>query len=337
MKSYFHHSLLIALSAAAVALVPACSSGGSSGDDDSAGKGGSGSGGTTSSGGSGGSGAAPANCGTSDNIVVMPSNTGWVDSMDACINSSGLGIQGAWYPYGDQYGTGNGAKKCLTYGMHMPSECAQIMTPDPTVMAFPNTNGEMITAGSVEQVLPCVAGSMAATIPTSGCPGGGMAGGYDYSSMWGAGIGFDLNADKGPPDGDGKKNTWDPVAHGVIGIRFDIDGLPPGGIRVEFPMQLTAAEAAADTPMVTTMPPTTDDHSAGAPYWGAKGDGKYPNSPAMPGTNTITWDMVGIPKAGVYTFDTTRLLGIQFHVPTTTASGSSYSFTIKNVTFLRHL
>jgi hypothetical protein len=285
--------------------------------------------------GTGGGGAVP-NCGPGDNITVIPSNTGWVDSMDACIASSGLGIQGAWYPYGDQYGNGNGAKKCLTYGNHMATECAQIMTPDPTIMAFQNTNGEMATAGHVEQVLPCVAGSMAATIPTSGCPGMGAAGGYDYSSMWGAGIGFDLNADKGPPDGDGLKNTWDPMAHGVVGIKFTIVNAPPA-LRVEFPIVLTAMEAASDTPPVTAMPATTDDHSAGAPYWGAKGDGKYPNSPVQEGDNIITWDMIGIPKAGVYTFETKRMLGIQFHVPTNTSNGSDYSFTIKNVTFLRTL
>lgn len=331
MIKYFHHSVLIALSVTALAAVPACSSGGSGSDDDSAGKGGSGSGGSA---GTGGSGAAPANCGATDNITVIPSGDGWIDRMDSCIASSGLGIQGAWYPYGDQYGNGNGAKKCLTYGMHMPSECAQITSPDPMKMAFLNTNGEMHTEGAVEPVLPCVAGSMAATIPTSGCLGGGMAGGWDYSSMWGSGIGFDLNADKGE-DG-GAKHTWDPDAAGVIGIKFTIVGAP-AALRVEFPMELTAAEAMADTPMVTTVPPTTDDHSAGAPYWGAKGDGKYPNSPVAEGDNTVTWDMIGIPKAGVYMFDKKRILGIQFHVPTNTTSGSSYAFTIKNFTFLRHL
>ncbi len=335
MKFYFHHSLLIALSVSAFSLVPACSS--SNTDNSSGGSGGTGnsSGGTTSAGGSGG--APAANCGMTDNVVVVPSATGWVDSMDSCIVTSGLGIQGAWYPYGDQYGTGNGAQKCLTYGGHMASECAQITTPDPTMMAFPNMGGSMHTAGTSEKVLPCIMGTKASMIPTSGCPMGDTGGGFDYSSMWGAGIGFDLNADKGPPDGDGKKNTWNPMDHGVIGIRFTIQGLPPGGIRVEFPMLLTTAEAAADTPPVTTMPPTTDDHSAGAPYWGAKGDGKYPNSPAVEGVNTITWDMVGIPKAMVYMFDTSRLLGIQFHVPTTTGGTAPYDFTISNVTFLRSL
>jgi hypothetical protein len=337
MTKYFHHSVLIALSVSAAALVPACGNNNSSGDDDSAGKGGSG--GTTSTGGSsgsGGSGNPAANCGPNDNVVVVPSNTGWVDKTDLCMSTANLGIQGAWYPYGDQYGNGNGAKKCLTYGNHMPSECAQITGPDPTVMAFPNVNGEMITTGTSEPVLPCVAGSMAATIPTSGCPGMGAAGGNDYSSMWGAGIGWDLNADKGPPDGTGAKSTWNPDTYGVIGVRFTIVNAPPV-LRVEFPMQLLPAEAAADTPPITTMPPTTDDHSAGAPYYGAKPDGKYGNSPVTEGVNTITWDQIGVPKAGIYPFDRTRILGIQWHVPTSPGSSTMYNFTIKDVTFLRHL
>lgn len=335
MKSYFHHSLLIALGVSALAVsVPACSSG----DDDSGNT--AGTGGTTGSGGmtaSGGSGAGPANCGPNDNVTVVPNGTGWVDHTDACVASSGLGVQGAWYPYGDQYGTGNGAKKCLTWGNHMSSECALITAPDPTVMAFPNTNGEMTTSGTSEAVLPCVAGSMAATIPTSGCPGGGNAGGNDYSSMWGAGIGWDLNANKGMPEGDGKKNIWNPDAYGVIGIRFTIVNAPPS-LRVEFPQQLTEAEAAADVPPITTMPPTTDDHSAGAPYFSAKPDDNFGPSQVHEGENTITWDQIGVPKKNQsYQFDRTRMLGIQFHVPTTTGGTTMYNFTIKNVTFLRHL
>lgn len=331
MTKFFHHSLLIALGVGAVALVPACSS--SSGDDDSS------SGGTSGTGGSGNGTGGTMSSGTMNvcetppgNTMLIPSSTGWIDHADLC---NDVNVQGAWYPYGDQYGTGNGAKKCLTYGNHMSSECATITSPDPTMMAFTNTNGEMHTEGTAEKVLPCVAGSMAATIPTSGCTGAGMAGGNDYSSMWGAGIGFDLNADGGDS---GMKHTWDPAAVGVVGIQFTIDQVPLGGLRVEFPMQLLATEAAMDTPPVTTMPPTTDDHSSGAPYWGAQrlGDAKYPSSPVVAGVNTVLFATdVQVPKLGAYVWDPSRMLGIQFHVPTSTSSSSTYSFTISKVTFLR--
>jgi hypothetical protein len=329
MTKYFHHSLLIALSVSSIALVPACST---TKSDDSSSGGSGGSGGTGGTGATGGSaGTGTTTCTPGGNTVLVPNPTGWIDHSDLC---NDVGVQGAWYPYGDQSGNGNGARKCITYGNHMMTECAQIMSPDPTVMAFPNTGGMMHTTGSVEVVLPCVAGSLASTIPTSGCLGGGQAGGFDYSSMWGSGIGLDLNADKGEDAGDGLKNPWNPAMYNVIGIRFTITHAPPA-LRVEFPMLLLASEAAADVPPVTDMPPTTDSHSAGAPYWGAKPDGTYPNSPVQEGVNTVTWDQVSPPKANIYVFDTTRILGIQFHVPTNTTSGSSYDFTISDVTFLR--
>jgi hypothetical protein len=322
-------SVLISAVLASVSLTAACSGDDSSGDDDDAGSGGSGAtGGSGTTGGSGGTG--NTDCMPGGNTKLVPNDTGWIDKTDLC---NDVGVQGAWYPYGDQYGTGNGAKKCLTWGNHMPAECAQITTPNPEVMAFPNVNGEMHTAGTAETVLPCIAGSKAATTPTSGC---NPLPGNDYASMWGAGIGFDLNADKGPPEGTGMKSVWNPADHGVVGIRFTIVNAPPK-LRVEFPMMLTAAEAAADTPVpVTTMPPTTDDHSAGAPYWQAQklGDGKYPASPVVEGVNTVLWSEVQVPKLGVYTWDPARILGIQWHVPTGSAP-LNYDFTIKDVTFVR--
>jgi hypothetical protein len=274
-----------------------------------------------------------AGCAPNENRVLIPSATGWVDHLDPC---NDVGVQGPWYAYGDQYGTASYDARCLVYGQHQPSECAQITTPDPNVPGFPNLNGEMRTAGIAEKVLSCVAGSMASLIPTPGCVGGGMGGGFDYGNMWGAGIGFDFNRNAGPPNGDDRKYAWDPTSYNVIGIQFMIVNAPPG-MRVEFPMLLTAAEAAADTPPITDTPPTTDEHSAGAPYWGARGDGEFPNSPVQEGLNRITWDVVGIPKAGVYVFDTRRLLGIRFHMTTNTSSAHSYEFSIHDLTFLRYL
>jgi hypothetical protein len=244
-------------------------------------------------------------------------------------------VQGHWYPFGDQYKTGYGAAKCLTYGMHDPSECFLITSPDPTLMVFPNVNGAMHVTGTAEKVLSCVAGSLASTIPTSGCLGQGIAGGSDFANMWGGGIADDFNADS--PDSGGTRHPWDASAHGVIGVEFTIKNMPAGGLRVEFPMQLTAAEAAVDTPPITALPPTTDEHTAGPPYWGAKPNSVFPNSPVVEGDNVITWDEVGPPKANIYAFDLSRILGIYFHVPTNRASASSYDFTISNFTFLRHL
>jgi hypothetical protein len=327
MKSYFHHSLLIAVGVSALAVaVPACSSG----DDDSgntAGTGGS-TGGTTGAGGTGG-GTSTGNVCSPDakgDTTLIPSDMGWVDHQDAC---NDVNVQGSWYPYGDQYGMGEGDAKCIKVGLHMPSECAQITSPmPPPATGFPNVMGQMHTTGTVESILACPAG-----ITTSGCPP------TDYSNMWGAGIGFDFNADGA--DQGGMKHVWDPDTVGVIGVAFTIHGTPLN-FRVEFPMQLTPAEAAADMPPITIANPTTDSHSAGAPYWGAQanGDAKFPKSPVVDGQeNKIFFDdaaaTTGIesPNKALYKFDRHRMLGMQFHVVAGVAA--PYDFTISNVRFLR--
>jgi hypothetical protein len=318
MTQFFHKSLLISVGVAALALSSAACSSSSGGDDDS------------SSGGTGGTGSmAPCNPGANGNVVLTIDPTGWMDTGDAC--NADVGVHGAWYSYGDAYDVA----KCTEFGMHMASECATITSPPPGE-PFPNTGGAMRTTGHVEQVLPCVAGSMATSLGTSGCPGGNMPGGSDYSSMWGAGIGLELAATGGD---NSVKTPWDATAHGVVGIRFFIDQVPPAGLRVEFPMQLTAEEAANDTPVaVTTMPPTTDDHSKGAPFWGAQanGDKGWPNSPVMANqANTVLFADVAPAELGHYTFDLARLLGVQFHVPTKTAPGSDYDFTISKLELIR--
>lgn len=330
MKIGFFRGSWSVPSVAVFSLVAAC--GGISTTHRAEGSGGAGTNGAIGSSGamSGGEANGPVDpfCGPGDNVTLVPTPTGWVDGQEEC---NSIGVQGAWYAFGDQYTTDYGAAKCLTYGMHDPSECFLITSPDPTLMVFPNVNGAMHTTGTAEKVIGCVANSLASTIPTSGCPGRGMAGGYDFSSMWGGGIAFDFNEPLGGP-----RQTWDPTAHAVIGVEFTLQNAPPA-LRVEFPMELTAAEAAADTPPITAMPPTTDEHSVGPPYWGAKPNSVFPNSPVVEGDNVITWDEVSPPSANRYTFDPARMLGIYFDVPTTTSSTTPFDFTISNFTFLRHL
>jgi len=325
LKRFLKSPVLIFTAAiASAAFFSACSSDTPSDDDDNGG-----SGGSAGSGSMAGTGGGSTACVPGGNIKLAIDPSGWMDSKTPC--NDDVGVQGSWYPYGDQYGTGEGDSKCTTFGGHMASECAQIVSPPPPpAMGFTNVDGAMHTEGTVEGLLACVPTSMAAMIGTSGCPD------HDYSNMWGAGIGFDINAD--PGELGGAKHTYDPVAHNVIGIRFTIDAVPLPGLRVEFPMLLQDADAAKDTPISLPSGSTTDSHSAGAPYWGAqlKGDAKYPTSPVMAGVNTVLFDTdVQPPKLSAYAWEKNRMLGVQFHVPVNGPSSGAYSFTISNFELIR--
>lgn len=238
---------------------------------------------------------------TTSPVTVMPDPSGWVDRA-ASWNS--IGIQGAWYPYGDQYGKA----KCTLVGLHMPAECSTIASPDPLVTGFPNEGGVMCTRGEVAPIVPCKPDVPRCNVGTP-----------DYSNVWGAGIGLDLNA-LGAEQG-GVKSAWDPGAHRVTGVRFRIDKVPPAGLRVEFPIQLPDATS-------------TEDHVDGSPYWGASA--AYPPSRVVAGTNEFRWPEVLAPKS-TYVFDKARILAIQFHVIAVPVNGvrSPYEFCISELTFLR--
>jgi hypothetical protein len=311
MTKLLSHSLLVALTLGAVAAA-GCSS--DSSDDG-------GSGGTGGSGATGGTGGTPMP-GTG-NTLLIPSMDGWVDLMDI---GNDVGVQGSWYPYGDQYGDGPGDAKCLRVGMHTPEECSTIFTPPPPpAMGFANEGGKMCTTGQVAVIPACKPG-----VSTSGCSGTPSK---DYSNVWGAGIGFDFNANKGGMDGDGKKNMWNPAMYGVIGVSFEIDTVPTAGLRVEFPIQLTDLEAGAVSP---PLPPgsSTDDHPDGAPYWGATSS--FPNSKVVAGAvNRIIFATDVKPPRTNYEYKPEKMLGIQFHVPAASAMRSDYAFCISNLTMLR--
>jgi hypothetical protein len=279
-----------------------------------------GGGGTAARGGSGGSIAigGGGGCANATRIPLLPDATGWIDSSSLC---DGIGVQGSWFVFGDQYGDAS----CLDPGNHMPSECAVILQPDPKGTIFPNMNGFMQTAGTVERILPCPSG-----LTTSGCPE------HDYAHMWGAGIGFDLNAD--PAELGGAHHVWNAEQFLANGIEFTIQGMPMPGLRVEFAMALTDAECDAASPPLPHGS-TTDDLPTGAPYWGAqsRGDHIYPNSPVLAGVNQILWDEIQPPELGYYVFDPSRLISVRFHVPPNASSSMAYGFTVSNVTVLRSL
>jgi hypothetical protein len=274
------------------------------------------------SGGLGSGGGSSTSAGNSAGVVATPDASGWIGPDSP---ASQVGVTGAWFVYGDQYSYDPGGGRCVSVGMHAPSECAIVTTPPPPpAEGFPNANGMMHTDGVAEALLECPAG-----LETAGCPL------YDYSDMWGAGIGFDFNSSERRPGGAGVTRIWDPAGFGVKGIAFDIDQVPFAGIRVEFVMVLTADEANTDI-MPLPLGATTADHSIGSPYWGAQlqGEGVYPPSPLVSGENRVYWKDVTPPQVGFYVFDPSRLIGVRFHVSSSVGVAEAYDFTISNFTFL---
>jgi len=314
MKRLGDNWLLVLCGAAALA---GC---GSSTVNHMQGSGGSGQG--SGSGGSDGSGSGGSGMPTFTEVTLTPDDTGWVDM---AADGNTLGVQGSWYPYGDQYGkicpgdAKASGMKCNdpNAGNHPTDQCSSITMPDPTMMSFPNMGGKMCTAGTIAKIPNVVGG----TSP-------------DYSNVWGAGIGLDIAAAMAA-DACDAKGTFDAKAKHVVGIKFDIDNVPSAGLRVEFPV------------------PNTDGTQNGSAYWGAdKGfsvaSGKFVKS----GTNTIYWDPTGLlgldpdptnPMSQPVVvpgstpgmpLDQTAIESIQFHVPATTSATSDYSFCISNLKML---
>jgi hypothetical protein len=283
MKKYTHGLLLI-LFTSATAVSVGCSTAPASGSG-TGGRPGAGTGGSGFGAGTGGSG----NPGVG--VAITPSPSGFVAA-----DTNTLMVTGAWFAYGDGYGDGGVVGgKCQMAGH---TTCSVITAPPlpPGTAGFPPTAGAMCTSGMVAAV---------ANIVNSNPPA------PDYSNIFGAGIGLDLNN----PGGANGKGVFNATAKGVTGISFDLDAPPLSGLRVEFP---------------TTK---TDGTTAGAEYWGA--GPSYPNSPVVAGTNTIHFspDVKG-PGPTATVFDPSVLESIQFHIPTTAAAGASYSFCISNLKLL---
>lgn len=206
MKKYSSTHLLILFGGAVAAVAAGCSTA-PAGPAST----GTGTGGSTGSGGSIGGGTGGST--TVAGVALTPDASGWIMA-DAVTNIT-KGIQGAWYGYGDHYGTtGAPPGDCETKGMHPASACSVILHPvlPAGTLGFPNTGGKMCTDGTGAVVV--------------GTP-------LDYSNIWGAGIALDLNATGGAQS---VKQPYNAVAAGVTGFSFDIDTPPLNSLRVEFPV-----------------------------------------------------------------------------------------------------
>jgi hypothetical protein len=224
-------------------------------------------------------------------IPLMYDLTGFTDKG----GTGTTNIQGAWYAYGDGIGSDGSTATgdCEKIGMHTAAECSRI--DKPSFGSFPVTNGKLCTSGTAAKVLSQVGGTMP-----------------DYTNMWGAGVGLDLNNAGGDA---GVKMPYNAMANGVTGICFNIDMVPAGTLRVEFP-----------TPTTTT----------GAAFW-VRSPGDQ-SSPVMAGRNQFHWrDVLGpfyLYPTSPPMVDPTMLLSMQFHVPTGTSSEAPYAFCLSDITAL---
>jgi hypothetical protein len=229
----------------------------------------------------------------------MPDANGYVS-----LGSNNIGIQGAWYAYGDDWGITGAPPGNCEKALHPPTACSQITSPPPAMPdagdgggggGFPNTNGMMCLSGTAAKVI--------------GTP-------PDYSNIFGIGIGLDFNnvmGVKSPWDSTGAK-TMGPK---VIGFSFTITGFPTGAVvRVEFPTPIT--DPTGDSYQLTI----SKDGTYRADLTTMMSDPNY----LKPAFNAPA-------DAGMLKWDPTQVESIQFHVVTdTTASHAVMNFCVSNLT-----
>jgi hypothetical protein len=177
--------------------------------------------------------------------------------------------------------------------MHPTAACSVITTPIPGMPFAP-------AGASLSQM--CTSGTVAKVVEFGSPPA------LDYSNMFGAGIGLDLN-NPGLDGGTGTKMPFDATSKMVIGISFDLDVVPATGLRVEFPFGTSATAAGVWKPNATTYA-----------------------SPVGAGHNILLFANVKQPAyvkmADMVPFDPTTLTSIQFHIPTTSQAAAPYHFCI---------
>ena len=202
-------------------------------------------------------------------------------------SSNSLGIQGAWYAYGDDWGT-NGAPPgdCEIKGMHAASACSSITFPPPAMAS--DAGGRRITVPRSRRSTPgtmCLSGTAAKVV------------GSDYSNMFGIGIGLDFNNQAGV------KMPYDASTNHVVGFSFHIAGIPAGAsVRVELP--IPATDAAGDSWSITAV--ANGDYTADLTTLGER--------------RARSEAVVHARRARSRPFDATMVESIQFHVPTNTTA-----------------
>ena len=247
--------------------------------------------------GSGGAAGGTTATSTGDPLPMNAVEVALLPSADGFVNSA-LGVVGAWYAYGDG-NDGANPGVCQTVGMHQTAECSVITAPVPGMPFAP-------MGASLAQM--CTSGTVAKVINFGDPPAA------DFSNIFGAGIGLDLN-NPGLDGGTGVKMPFNASSKMVIGISFTLDAVPSTGLRVEFPFGTAATAAGVWKPNATTFA-----------------------SPVTAGHNILLFANVKQPSyvkmADMIPFDPTTLTSIQFHIPTTASVANAYHFCIDNLSLI---
>jgi hypothetical protein len=136
---------------------------------------------------------------------------------EGLVSGNAVGIQGSWYAYGDCWGLGRPPGACEQKGGFPSDECSSIVLPKPG-LSFPES-----PSGAF-----CLTGKAAAAIDSP----------LGYANIFGIGIGVDFN------DSGGMRMPYDAPSYNVIGLQFDITGVPTatgGVVRVELPTYQTSS------------------------------------------------------------------------------------------------
>jgi len=238
------------------------------------------------------------------------------------------GIVGPWYSYGDSAGpnanlsgTDSANSDCVAgaltaippgTGGFTLDQCTTITTPIPGQPFAPDATMGMCTSGIGAKVIPS--------------PGTTTA---DYSDLFGAGIGLDLNN----PGGDAGVVKGDIDLSKYTGFSFTLTafatGIPAGNkMRVNFPF--------------------TGEHGTDSPYWAANAVDDHSPIDTTGAVNTIHWaNILGPaylasrnpavpappffpgPGAGV-----NKMQAIQWQVFTNTGTTTPYGFCVNNLKLL---
>jgi hypothetical protein len=248
--------------------------------------------------------------------IPLPSNpTGFVEDPITMVT-------GAWYAYGDGVGakastagTDAANSDCQLKGGFPATACSQILSP---VAGQPFPPADAATSAM------CTSGTAAVVMNKGTAP--------DYSDLWGAGIGLDLNN----PGGDaGVKGYLDLSAY--KGMYFDFYTFPAS---TSDPMSNGAGPPAM---AMRVNFPNQSQHMTDSPYWmGAMKAASPLTSPQGSMThNEVDWTDVGGPfyltqqsppvDLTMYPFNSAAVQAIQFQVFTNTTSATPYSFCVANL------